>query len=358
MKKLLVFALVLFSIGTQLNAQDTEGASIAELKQQLEFLKGKLTPLQEQMQPIQDQADAIQKKLDGMAADGWTYGGDGLLAIDLTVFSDWAAAAGTKRLFGLTGNVNLFANYKKDKFLLENKGAFKLGYTRTVTEAQEFDFIKGIDEIMLSSNANYLITDKLSINGAASFQSQFAPGYNFAETDTFQVSKFAAPAYINAGVGIKYIPNQMVSVTYHPLNYKMTYVNWEQTSAPGDSITTYNLTETNPDLQQVFFGVDAGAGKKSFHTVGSYLNVSFRKDLMKRVSFASTLDVYLSYLTRNLDSDNFFNDRVTANWNNVIGLQINKFLSATLDFTLRREYAENDKWQMRYFQGIGLSAKF
>src|SRR5690606_18328108 len=57
---------------------------------------------------------------------------------------------------------------------------------------------------------------------------QFAPGYNYAETPdpvyADRISKFMAPGYINAGIGVSYNPEENFQIILRPANGKFTVV--------------------------------------------------------------------------------------------------------------------------------------
>ncbi len=371
MKRLLIFALSMFLCGfltTNVQAQESTTEKLEELKSQLQFLKDKIKTNETQNADLLKQAEAIESKL----KTGWTFGGDGLLSVSLTNLNNWYAAAAEKEnQVGINGNVNLYADYKKDRLLWGNKAGFKLGYLRTRSgENDESPFVKSIDEILIASNADYLLNDKLSYNAGATFLSQFAVGKNdtLAQgTQGFISSAFAAPAYITLGTGIKYIPNSKFNIMYHPLSYKATIVR-EAASFDG---TEYTIPANNPEIPTKRYGVDFG--ETVFHTIGSSIHIGYRDQFMKNINVASNLDYYFSYLSRGLtqgtgtfdaegveileDAD-FLKDRSTLNWNTVVSFAFNKYISATLDYTLRYDYAEKADIQHRNFFGVGLTAQF
>ncbi len=370
MKRLLVFALSLFVCGflsTSVQAQDTT-QKLEDLKEQLQFLKDKIKKNETQNADLLKQAEAIE----GLMKEGWTYGGDGLLNVSFTNLNNWfSAAAAKENQIGINGNVNLYADFKRDRLLWSNRGGFKLGYLRTRSgDDDESPFVKSIDEINLGSNVDYLLNDKLSYNAGFTFLSQFAVGKNdtIAEGNQgFISSAFAAPAYITIGTGIKYIPNSKFNILYHPLSYKVTIVR-EAKEYDG---TEYTIPANNPEIPTKRFGVDFG--ETAFHTIGSSVHVGYRDQFFKNLNVASNLDYYFSYLSRGLtestgtfdangveifDDAGLFKDRSTLNWNTILSFAFNKYISLTADYTLRYDFAEKADLQHRNFFGIGVTAQF
>jgi hypothetical protein len=137
------------------------------------------------------------------------------------------------------------------------------------------------------------------------FKSQFAPGYN-SPGDSIYISNFLAPAYLNISAGMDYKPSDHFTLFISPLAGKMTFVNDEYLSNKGA------------------FGVEPG--KEMRPEFGWYMKMMFKHDIMKNVSFQTKLDLFSNHLKNPQNID--------VNWDVLISMKINEYLSANLTTTL------------------------
>ena len=118
-----------------------------------------------------------------------------------------------------------------------------------------------------------------------------------------------APAYSKLGIGItynhKFSENESFSFTFSPLNGKITYVLNDELSERGD------------------YGVEPGK-KTKFHA-GMDLTMSLNKELVKNITFTTTLALFSRY------SDIAV---VDVNWDLLIWFKINEFFAANISTQL------------------------
>lgn len=138
------------------------------------------------------------------------------------------------------------------------------------------------------------------------FKSQFYKGYNYPDKDNY-ISNFFAPAYSTISVGFEYRPNTSYSVYLSPVAGKMTFV-------LDDSLSNVGA-----------FGVEVGDKFKA--ELGASLKARAEKKIMENVNVISTLDLFTAY------DDSFGNVDVT--WDVLVSMKINKYLTATLNTTLK-----------------------
>lgn len=238
-----------------------------------------------------------------------------------------------------TVSLNLYLNgsldYKKDKWSWTNSLILQYGQIYTETDSWQ----KSSDKIALTSKIGYQIKPKWYYSALLDYSTQFAKGYA-SSTSTSYISRFMSPGYLNLALGVDYNPSEVWSIFYSPATLHAIYVLDDDLSNKG----SYGIT----------------AGKHAKYTVGSYLKVGFKKDLIENVNVISTFDAYTPY------SSNFGN--VDINWELLANFKINKLLTATLNTNLRyfndEHYVnssgvdEGPKIQFKEIFGLGIAYKF
>ena len=158
----------------------------------------------------------------------------------------------------------------------------------------------------------------------ATFRIQWDVGRNYGVSPSPTISDPFAPAYILIGTGIDYKPNEGFSAYLSPMTAKITIVDNQLLSNAGD------------------FGVEPGEHVR--YEVGGFLKIQYKKDIMENVNFSTKADFFANYLK------NFGN--IDVNWETLIAMKINKFLSASLSRHLIydddvRIAVERERWNGR-----------
>lgn len=268
----------------------------------------------------------------------WNFGGLVSLNFSQVSLSNWAAG-GQSSTAGV-GIFNVFGIYKKDNILWEN--SLDMGYG--LLKEKGNDAVKSDDRFDLNSKFGIKKTEKWYYSALFNFKTQFAPGYNYPN-DSDVISRLLAPAYMTLSVGADYKPNKAWSFFVSPLTGKMTIVSDDALSAQGA------------------FGVDPG--KTIRMEVGSFVKIELNTDIMKNVSVSSKLDLFSSY-THNPQN-------IDINWDVLINMKINDFLSANLitnmiyDDDIKIAIDDNNdgiiekqgpRVQFKEMFGLGLNYKF
>lgn len=264
----------------------------------------------------------------------WTIKGVAGLNASQTSFVNWSA--GGDNTVALNGFFNVGAHYKKGKYVWDNDLSAEYGSTYTKSNS----WVKSVDKFEFSTKFGYEIANKWYLSALADLKTQFDKGYKNPNDDNY-ISKFFAPAYSNLSLGFDYKPYSNLSVYMSPITAKMTFV--------ADSYLS--------DLGA--FGVDKGDRFRI--EAGAYSKVSYTKEIMKNVTLISKLDLFTAY-------DKSFGN-VDFNWENVINMKVNKFLSANIHTNLLydndiKEYdAEGNrssgaKVQFKEMIGVGISYNF
>ena len=231
----------------------------------------------------------------------WKIGGNVGLNFSQSYFSNWAA--GGQDAIGATGIVNVFANYRKEKTAWQNNLQLAYGLQRI----GDNDFIKTDDKIDLTSKYSYIFDENWRASLLLNFRSQFRPGYEIidnAENRDNKLSDFLAPGYVLLAPGLTYEPTDYFSAMLSPATSKVTIVRIDSL-APA-------------------YGVDEGENVR--YEIGAYFRLNFNKELVKNVTYTTTLDLFSNYLENPQNID--------VNWDNVLNFKVNEYINANLSWQL------------------------
>ncbi len=240
----------------------------------------------------------------------WKLGGDVGFNTSQVGFTNWAQG-GQNSIAGMTF-LHLYANYSKDKWSWDNYANFEYGLMQ-----QGSDITKKSDDLLeIGTKLGHKATELWFYTAQASFKSQFSRGYdydNYVNTDTY-ISDFLAPAYILAGLGMDYKPNDNLSLYMSPITMKYTIVN--------DTLLAYYGAF---GVQKAEFD-DAGLLIKNYKTgrfeLGAYLKFMYKKEIVENVDFSTTLDLYSNYLENPQNID--------VEWKVEFIMKVNSWLNASI----------------------------
>lgn len=266
----------------------------------------------------------------------WKKGGMASLSFSQTSLSNWSG--GGDNAISTNVQLNLFANYTKAKNAWDNTLKLEYGLLKQGNAGTR----KSIDKIDFVTKYGHQASEKWYYTALLDFKTQFAKGYNYGKNEgdmDVKVSNFLAPAYLLLSLGMDYKPNETFSAYLSPVTVKTTIVNDDDLSDAGA------------------FGVDPG--DKIRTEFGALSKITLKKTVAKNVDLKSTLDLFTAY-------DTFGN--IDVNWDLMINMKVNEFLTASINTTLVYdddvEYVNKDgvnkgvKVQFKEILGIGLSYKF
>lgn len=263
----------------------------------------------------------------------WYLKGVTGLNISQTSLSNWSAGGESS----FAGNIYLNGSLtrKSGDWLWSNALAVDYGLTRTETLGTQ----KVTDKLEFTTQLGYSTNDKWYYTVMGDFKTQFYKGYNYPDKSTY-ISKFMAPAYSNISLGMEFRPNESYSVYLSPVAGKFTFVQ--------DDILS----------QQGAFGVEPG--DKFMAELGVYLKGRMQKKIMENVELISTVDFFTAY-------DSSFGN-VDVNWDLLLSMKINRFLTASINTTLKYDNdvktvddegnARGPKVQFKEMLGIGVAYNF
>ncbi len=231
----------------------------------------------------------------------WKSSGAASLSFSNVGLSNWAG--GGDNAISIGSLLDGKAIRETDKSLWENYLNAALGVARVGGDNSIFK--KTDDQLILGTKYGYKFSKRWSLAGGLELRSQFAPGYTYAtnaegrEVEDMLISKFLAPGYLNAGLGIQYT-NKVFSATLSPLTGKTTLVLEDSLANAGA------------------FGVKPG--EKVRFELGNNINMRLELNVLENVTFKSALNLFTNYGTLG---------NTDINWETLLVFKVNKFINAS-----------------------------
>jgi hypothetical protein len=220
------------------------------------------------------------------------------------------------------------ANYAKEKWTWDNT----LDFTYGIVKNKDEDGRKSNDRIYLDSKVGYQINDKWNYFFALNFLSQFAPGYEFDETDKKLISKFLNPGYLTTSLGVEYKPNDEFSLRMAPFSPRWTFVT---------DTELYLNVEDN-------YGVEIGKTVRTEWLAFSLL-ADWNKKLSENLELRMRYQMYANYETLAFKTiDHRLDFGLTAKVSNLVNVSLTSL--SIYDFD------QDDKIQ--FSQGLALGIAF
>ncbi|PCJ64550.1 MAG: hypothetical protein COA58_12480 [Bacteroidetes bacterium] len=329
--------------------------SIAALAQNdsLDVKKKELEVANAEMAAAKAKIDGLNLEIKALTpAKIWAKGGFAGVTFNSLGLSNWVAGGVSSNSIAAFGNI--FRNYKKDKIEWVNNLDVAYGFIQN----EGSDIRKNDDRIDLLSKAGYGITPKLNYSALLNFKSQFAPGFDYsdetiADADRVEISNFLAPATILASTGFEYKLNDFLSIYLSPATGKFTIVN-------DDSIAVSRTYIPGDKDEQGNFYYDQNFRPE----FGAFFNATLKKDLGKRISIKSTLDLFNNLTDAN--KDNRLNTDI--DWITDVNMKLTKFLDAKIFTNVKYDHnqilateaalGKGPKTQFQRLFGLGFMYKF
>jgi outer membrane receptor protein involved in Fe transport len=257
----------------------------------------------------------------------WKTGGFASFTFNQVSLTNWTA--GGENALSATAILNLFANYKKDNVSWDN--SLDMGYGFLKNEGKSMR--KNEDKMELNSKYGYKAFDHVYYSAQLNYRTQFSEGYNYPN-DSVVVSKFNAPGYVTASLGLDYKPNDWLSVFLSPAAGKITIV-MDQALADAGA-----------------YGVDSG--KHYRPEFGASFTAKFQKDIITNVNVMSKLNLFDNYTDKDISN----RQNIDVNWELMINIKAGKYLTTSILTNLIYDHNTLAKTQFKESIGVGLSYKF
>lgn len=239
---------------------------------------------------------------------GWKTGGVISLNLSQTSLTNWAA--GGQNSLATNGLFSVHANYKDEESVWVT--SLDLGYG--LLKQGNIGFRKTDDKFDFLSKYGRKAFKNVYYAALLNFKTQMAPGFKYsgpANENSEKISDLLSPAYLLLALGLDYKPNTYFSAFIAPFTGRVIIVTDKVLSAAGA------------------FGVDPGKTTKG--EFGAYMRAiytrnDFKSEFLKNVSFTTKIDLFSNYLEKP--------QNIVVNWETLIALKVNKFISANLNTQL------------------------
>ena len=276
--------------------------------------------------------------------DGWHKAGNISLLFSQAAFNHEWTGGGTNNYAANLGLAYDF-NYKKEKFVWDNRIMADYGITKT--GGQDFTR-KTNDRLEFNSLAGKRIKESLWYASAFfNFKTQFTSGYTYfenmaGEQDRTEKTKFLSPGYFQGGPGLLWKKSDNLKVNIAPATARVIVVASEFTNVGTDpmAIADFNM---NP-----YFGVEANATTR--FEFGASLAAYAKLNLMENITMENILSLFSNYLEdpQNVDIDYTLN----------FIMSVNKWITANAIFQAIYDDNAAKGFQIREGLGIGVTYGF
>lgn len=263
----------------------------------------------------------------------WKLSGVTGVNLAQTTLSNWAA--GGENSFSGNAYLNGSLLRKSGNWLWQNTLVMEYGVSKNKSQGMR----KTIDNFNFSTQLGYTANNIMFYTLMGDLKTQFYKGYNYPDK-TYYISNLFAPAYSNISVGLDYRPKSNYSIYFSPVSTKMTFVEDDYLSGIGA------------------FGIKPGNHFR--FELGSYLKGRLEQALMENISLVSAVDFFTPY------DDQFGN--IDISWDILVSMKINKYLSTTLNMTLKYDNdvktidgdgnTRGAKVQFKEVLGVGIAYNF
>ncbi len=253
--------------------------------------------------------------------EGWKVGGQVGINLTETTFHNWAKG-GENSLSGIS-YLNLFANRNYGNWVWENNFDFEYG----LMQIQDGDLKKTNDRIELNSKVGRQASKSWYYSGYLNFKTQVAEGFDYAKSNSIYISKFMAPAYLTAGIGMDYKPNETFSAMLAPVASKTTFVLDERLADAG-SFGLKTAEQENGVLLH---------SSQIRQELGASVTLTYKKEVFKNINLNTKLSLFSNYLKnpQNIDVD----------WQTTITMKINDYINAIFRAHLIYDDDINIAWE-------------
>ncbi len=232
-------------------------------------------------------------------------------------FVNWNA--GGRNNISILGYFSGSSNYEKRKFKWVNDLDVSLGGLQYIGKENGNEGLqKTDDKIELSTTIGQKLNknEALYVSLLVGFKTQILDGFAYPN-DSVRISTWLAPGYLNCALGVDYVPNDNFTLFVSPFGSKFTIVNdtvLANAGAFGVQAATYDGN-----------GALVTAGRKLRSEFGTYMKMSFNRELMKNIEMKSTVELFSNYLDQPQNID--------VNADILFTFKVNNWFSASLNWT-------------------------
>jgi len=257
----------------------------------------------------------------------WVYEGIENVQVSQVYLSNWAK--GGESSLSILSDLRVKAIYKMDKYTWENYAIHKIGFVgQEETKGRIND-----DAIELNSKFGLNASKKWYYSGYTNFKTQFFNGYSKRDIEKeTPISAFMSPAYWTFAVGMDFKASKhKFTLMISPLTSKLTMV-----------LDTSKIDQTRYKI--------AKDKKVEALNGGSIVN-SFSWKINNDFHLGSRLSAFYEYFAKNTEVK-----QIHFEWEAILNMKINVWLSTRLLAHLR--YYSNESDKMQFKENLSLSFRY
>lgn len=206
---------------------------------------------------------------------GWRRHGMGTLNFSQVSLSNWAPGGQSSlSLLALT-NANL--HHRRNKRIFDLTGDAVYG----LLKAGPARLRKNDDRLEINTKYGYEFSPQLYYAAQLNVKTQLTPTKSVDTPDSL-LSRFFAPAFILASVGLDYKPTDQLSVFLSPITGKFTVVAYQDLADAG----AFGVRPARRDTSDVPI---RGTGRRFREELGAFLNVKYRRPILPNITLQSRL---------------------------------------------------------------------
>lgn len=229
----------------------------------------------------------------------WNHEGKFELLFNQVSLTNWAAGGSNSLAGGAVFQLKF--GYLKERWEWRNNMLLGLGFSKQGEDQTN----KTDDRIVFNTNISYDLSKSWYVAANVNFRTQFVEGFKLPN-DSVRISTFMAPAYLVAGVGIKFEPNEFFTMELDPISNKTLFVLDDVLAAQGA------------------YGVDSMSNVRP--EFGGFFQARFKKELVKNITLDTYLTLFSNYLVRP--------EKIDVNWDLIIDFKVNEWFTANLTTNL------------------------
>ncbi len=242
----------------------------------------------------------------------WKTGGNYNLNAQQVTLSNWAA--GGASTFALNTGLSLFANYKKDNKVWDSQLNVNLGFNRQ--SDRDFQTRKTNDNFQFVSNYGRELSEFLYLSTQLDGRTQLLEGFKYSRAsgseteERTKISDLLSPGYLQSSTG---------------LNFRKTYEDESKLSVIISPFTGRFTIVLDDSLSQAgAFGVTPGENVRAEAGMSLAASIS-RFQIMENILWKADINLFSNY-------ESFGN--MVVNFNSVIQMKVNKYISTRIETVL------------------------
>jgi len=265
----------------------------------------------------------LLEKVD-MANRPWVFSGSEHVQFSQAYLKNWVK--GGQQSVSLLSDLRFSAIYKDDDTQWENNLIHKIG----VIDIEGSNSRINDDLIELSSKYGINASKKWFYSLLFNFKTQFFNGYESDDVEKLEpISAFMAPASWSLAAGMDY-KTKNFTLMLSPLTSRISMV-----------LDTVKIDQTRYSIPE---------DKKSMFFMGGSFQNNLTWNVSEGIELTSAMNVFYDYFEKE--------DKVQAEWDLILDMKINVFLSTRITTNFRYYESESSKLQARENLSIAFQYKF